>query len=94
MHHKNECLYATTEGKSILNQLGMPNFFFASLPSLPFPCFQSEINVISQNKKGRSVNLLKLIIEAIALSTQCICLKKKKKSHKIETQEVHSFKFI
>lgn len=52
-----------------------------------FPHLQCELNVISQNMKGKNVNLLKLIIKAIALLTQYIC----KKTHKIETQEVKPF---
>lgn len=52
-----------------------------------FPCLQCELNVISQNVKGKNVNLLKLIIKTITLLAQYIC----KNTHKIETQEVKPF---
>lgn len=46
------------------SQVCHPCLLFASSP---------EINVISQNKKGKNVSLLNLITETIALLTQCIC---------------------
>jgi len=35
-----------------------------------FPHLQCELNVISQNMKGKNVNFLHLIVKAIALLTQ------------------------